>query len=268
MSLRSAGYATARCLSPLFNSRVAEGMLSNSVYFLEALQGIGTGAQFSSRQLSILFGQLTIDAPVVFDVGAHAGGFVEQALARTKPGSTVHAFEPANARFGELSKVFHQDRRVKLNRLALSSEAGSGVLFYDKPGSQLASLTPRPRYGLTLSEAVQLETLDNYCGHNSVPHIDLLNLDVEGHELEVLEGASQLLEKASIRRILFEFGGCNVDTRTFFRDIYECLTERGMKISRLTLGGLIAIDLYHESLERFRTTNYPATLVAPDVYSS
>jgi hypothetical protein len=79
--------------------------------------------------------------------------------------------------------------------------------------------------------------------------------------LEVLEGAHRLLDGKAIRRILLEFGGCNVDTRVFFRDIYEFLTVNGMKIRRLTpSGALIPIEHYGECLECFHTTNYLAVL--------
>jgi hypothetical protein len=84
---------------------------------------------------------------------------------------------------------------------------------------------------------------------------------VEGHELEAMQGAREMLKHKAIYRILFEFGGCNIDARVFFRDLYELMTSSGLKVSRVMPGGkLMPITEYHERLERFRVTNYLAEL--------
>jgi hypothetical protein len=49
---------------------------------------------------------------------------------------------------------------------------------------------------------------------------------VHGHELQALEGAAELLRAGRIRAIQFEFGGANVDSRTFFRDFWNLLYGR------------------------------------------
>jgi len=67
------------------------------------------------------------------------------------------------------------------------------------------------------SEAICVETLDEYCLKNSIKHIDLLKMDVEGHELDVLAGSEALFVHKAISMVLFEFGGKNIDSRTFFR---------------------------------------------------
>jgi FkbM family methyltransferase len=262
MSIRSVGLATARFIAPLFSFPAAQTGLANGIRFLEALQGIGTGAAFTRKEYAAIFGQVNDDAPVIFDVGAHTGTFLKEARTRTGPDCVIHAFEPAIFTFRELLRNFGNDERVRLNRCALSAVAGTGVLFYDVVGSQLASLTPRPRFGVGAhSEGVRLETLDGYCEANAITHIDLLKLDVEGHELDILEGANELLNREAIKRILLEFGGCNVDTRIFFRDIYEFLAAKGMKTARLMPSGAsLSIGNYDERLERFQTTNYLATL--------
>jgi FkbM family methyltransferase len=260
MNIRSAGISVARFVAPLFRSHAAQTGAENVVRFFEALQGIGTGARFSSRELSNAFASIPASQSVIFDVGAHAGLFLEEALKRTSPDSLIHAFEPASASFRQLSKAFGEQGRVRLNRAALSRISGSGVLFYDEAEPELASLTARARFRLAKSEGVRLTTLDEYCSINEITQIDLLKLDVEGHELEVLQGAGYLLARDAIRRILFEFGGCNIDTRVFFRDLYELLTSTGMRVYRVMPSGkLLPITKYDESLERFRTTNYLAT---------
>jgi hypothetical protein len=96
-----------------------------------------------------------------------------------------------------------------------------------------------------------------------VGRIDLLKIDVEGHELEVLRGAESLFAGRGVRMVTFEFGGCDIDSRTFFQDFWYFFRERGMgRLFRITPSGYLApIRHYREADEQFRTTNF---LVLPD----
>ena len=58
--------------------------------------------------------------------------------------------------------------------------------------------------------------------------------------------------------VSFEFGGCDIDTRTFFQDFWYFFRERGMgNVHRMTpTGFLAAVNRYDENYEQFRTTNF------------
>jgi hypothetical protein len=85
-------------------------------------------------------------------------------------------------------------------------------------------------------------------------------MDVEGHELSVLKGGLANLEK--IKVIQFEFGGCNIDTRTFFQDFWYTLTPLGFSIFRISPSGRIKIERYSEEEEYFKTSNFIAARLA------
>lgn len=55
----------------------------------------------------------------------------------------------------------------------------------------------------------------------------------------------------------FEFGGCDIDTRTFLQDFfYFCLTHK-MTMARITPSGYFrVIAWYREMHEQFRTANF------------
>jgi len=110
---------------------------------------------------------------------------------------------------------------------------------------------------LNYKELIHLESLDNFCKDKGINHINFLKLDVEGHEYKVLQGAKDLIGKNSIDFIQFEFGGANIDSRTYFQDFYYLLTPY-YKIYRILKDGLIAIDTYKEIYEIFLTTNFLA----------
>jgi len=63
----------------------------------------------------------------------------------------------------------------------------------------------------------------------------------------------------SIDLVAFEFGGCNIDTRTFFQDFWYFFREVHFRIFRITPSGyLYPIESYKEIYEQFRTTNFIA----------
>lgn len=98
--------------------------------------------------------------------------------------------------------------------------------------------------------------------------IDYVKLDLEGHELEALKGASQLLQSHKIKALTFEFGGCNIDSRTYIKDFWQLLVDGyGYTLYRqLSRRRLLRLDYYSESLERFNWQNILAC--APGVNPS
>ena len=104
-------------------------------------------------------------------------------------------------------------------------------------------------------------TIDEFAAEHGLTTIDLLKMDIEGHELEALHGAANLLGAGRIKALTFEFGGCNIDSRTYFQDFWYLLTGYGFRLYRLLPGaGLMPIQKYTEDLESFVTTNYAAIL--------
>jgi hypothetical protein len=59
-------------------------------------------------------------------------------------------------------------------------------------------------HGEEVTNTVQIETLDRFCSANDVSSIDLLKIDVEGHEMPVLLGAEQLLSEDRIGIVRLE----------------------------------------------------------------
>jgi FkbM family methyltransferase len=197
---------------------------------------------------------------VILDVGANVGAWTLQAL-NTFPRARIHAFEPSTSAFAELTTAVDGADRASVYPLALGGTDGETVLYADSPGSGLASLTKRrlDHFGLQFSfeEPVHISTLESWSRSFGISEFDVLKLDVEGHEMEVLRGAGRLLER--VRVIQFEFGGCNIDTRTYFQDFWYFLTETGFKLHRLGPAGLAPMANYSEQDEAFSTTNFFAS---------
>ena len=62
---------------------------------------------------------------------------------------------------------------------------------------------------------VNSDTIDNFCKQEDIEFIDILKIDTEGSEIEVLQGAKNMLNKTNI--ILVEV----LDERKKFKEKYE-----------------------------------------------
>lgn len=196
---------------------------------------------------------------VVFDVGANRGQWTRMARSVLGPSAEIHCFEPsAEARAG----IGAEATRVAPVALSdVETARGGGVtLHFDAEGSGLASL--HPRRGLGESKPVLALTLDAVCAAGSVEHIDLLKIDVEGHEIRVLRGASAMLAAGKIDAIQFEFGGACIDSRVFLRDFFDLLAPHGFAIHRVTPTGIEGPIVYSEREEVFVSSNFLALRTA------
>jgi len=140
------------------------------------------------------------------------------------------------------------------------------MLFSDNPGSGMGSLTKRKldhfNIAFEKSEAVEIIRFEEYWRENLEKRaIDLVKIDIEGHELNALRGFGDAINNTKV--IQFEFGGCNIDTRTFFQDFWYFFNERNFAIFRITPFGSQYIDKYRESAEFFSTTNFLAVNMNP-----
>lgn len=203
-------------------------------------------------------------APLAFDVGANVGDWTA-ALLELDPSVSVVAFEPSRVAMDKLVERFGSLSNVSLVRCAFADSDGTRLLWTDWPGSPLASLTKRrldhQDLDLLHCERVDTITLDSWCTATPSRPPDILKLDVEGHELDVLAGAQSALK--SVKVVQFEFGGGNIDTRTFFQDFFYLLTGVGFDIFRLAPSGLQPVSFYSELDEAFQATNFFAALLRP-----
>ena len=245
-------------------NKIAQKYTARRIRKLQILAGIGSGGNVENSGERAIFKKLKSlkqDSYRLFDVGANKGDFTKLILdSFDNEHIEVHSFEPSKATFELLTNNIKSDK-VILNNKGLGKEAGTFPFYTDFPGSVTASLTKRKMdcYGVDFhyAEDVSIDTLDNYCLSKNINNIDLLKIDVEGHELDVLQGSKEMLKRKNIKMISFEFGGCNINTRTILRDFYYLYNEFGFLLHRITPSGYFyPLDDYSEKLEMFRTTNY------------
>jgi FkbM family methyltransferase len=226
---------------------------------------IGSGASVkNSGELLILQNILRerVNHCIVFDVGANVGNYTKYILS-IDPLINVYCFEPSSRTFESLKEnlSIYTQSPINLYNFGLSENERVSILHSDTENSGFASIYKRRLDHLNIfldkEEQIVLKTLDTFCSDNGIENIYLLKLDVEGHELSVLKGANNLIKNDKISYLQFEFGGCNIDSRTYFQDLYYLL-KPNFKIYRILKDGLYHIENYSELDEIFVTTNYLA----------
>lgn len=177
----------------------------------------------------------------VIDVGANQGWFSKYCL-RSLPLAEVWAFEPASALADKLEALARTQNRLTVSRCALGDEDGSAVLNLSSGSGVYNSLNAaNPAYANKLrsfafvgSEAVQVTRLDACAavGRLSLFRRMLLKIDTQGHDLKVLKGATQTLERAQAVIVELPFQSI-YESDGDYRDILAIMDQAGFDIYSL-----------------------------------
>lgn len=258
---KSASVVLSKVCSSGRAERAVRGLLAYGHFVIG--QGAGSGwdrkSEYASaiRSLKGMTGGVT-----VVDVGANNGSWliglldqigdrVEKAVAAECAPIPLEVLRATN------------DSRFEIIGEAVGAEVGTATFHHQSVGGGLASLYERRD---TIGEGhewkpseVSVTTIDALRERFGLERIDFLKMDVEGAEHDVLLGAAGSIKQGLIGSIQFEFGSGNINSKAFFKDIWELLSEN-FDLYRIAPGGVEhRIDSYYEDLEYYRgATNYVA----------
>ena len=146
------------------------------------------------HQLLSIATSLLPENPIIIEAGAF-WGHDSIKMAQLWPKGAIHAFEPVPEIFDELVKRTSLMPNIICHQQALSNtnNAITMHLAYKKNRLTQASSTHEPHHRLNISSIVFPEqitvpatTLTSFTKKNNISSIDLLWLDLQGHEYEVL----------------------------------------------------------------------------------
>jgi FkbM family methyltransferase len=201
-------------------SRLSHSLRSRPV---PILAGAGRGLRINLHGSAVGFATGTAELPLqnalirelrpgitFFDIGANIG-FVTMIAARAVgPTGRVVAFEPVPENVAAIKKnlALNGIDWVDVRQAAIGLESGSASLIVSDVSafSRFGSVSVPTGARETIEVAV--ESIDELLAAGAIPQPDVIKIDVEGAELQVIEGARQMLgERRPV--ILCEVHDCN-----------------------------------------------------------
>lgn len=194
----------------------------------------------------------------VLDVGANIGFITSLCSYKSGPQGKVWAFEPNPIIITRLTKNIGQNHypNATLYPFALSDSNKEGYLELPETFSYNQGVA-YVKNGTHSTNAIKIDLrrLDDMIGAGEI--INVLKIDVEGHELTVLKGAEKLIANKQITNIVYE------DHEPYPSEIAGFLKSKGYTIFRIEKGWL-NLNLKNPSIEPsqngWEPTNYLATL--------
>ena len=202
---------------------------------------------------------------ICVDIGANIG--YTTSIMASKSGATgvVYSFEPHPDLYVELNDNianWHANLNwdhIKSYQIAVSDHSGEGLLhipsfFSSNRGTASLVSTDQDNASTDDSITVKLSTLEEVM--KGTNRIDVLKIDVEGHELEVLSGAAAYLQKQQIRDVIFEGNDAYPNKVTAYLERHGYVL---FKIQKKLLGPHLAHPSAKDTTSYWEPTNYLAT---------
>lgn len=139
---------------------------------------------------------------VTFDIGANVGAHTLGMAQSVGSSGRVYAFEPADFAFAKLQRNLQLNPELDVRTVPLqilltanSSEPAQRQIYASWPFESSQPVHPKLLSRLVSAERAEVATLDSIVRRENITRVDLIKMDVDGHELPVFQGASDALRR-------------------------------------------------------------------------
>jgi FkbM family methyltransferase len=175
---------------------------------------------------------------VFLDIGANVGWHSLLAAQRVGPTGRVIACEPVSTTFGRLKRniLINNFRQIEPYQFGLSDRDAELNIFeceYDNSG---AHSLHSPGSAAPI-EKVKVRNGDQFLDELDLRRIDLCKIDVEGAEVEVLNGLTVTLSERRIKKLLIEINPDGLKRSSHSADeLIDLVRSRGFVLRDLRTG--------------------------------
>lgn len=167
---------------------------------------------------------------LLIDVGANDGYWAEKFL-NFFPNTHAYCFEPVSTTFDKLARRFANRAKVSVFNVAVSDATGFGTI---QVASTSTMSTLHAYEGVRADSSTQIlrqervttAPLDQF-SFSAEPGVRFLKVDVQGHELEVLRGATNVLEACDLVQLELSITSEYADKAPAFPHAVEILLKHG-----------------------------------------
>jgi len=185
--------------------------------------------QYENKE-SKLFRKLCLKESVIFDIGANVGYF-SLIAGKTNKNNRVYSFEPVSRTFERATTNINLNKLTNIflhKKIISNSTELASINIGNDSNWGMSSLVHHEHLSGDV-EKVESITLDNFVKEQKIDRLDIVKIDVEGFELNVLQG----MEETLIRYkpiILIEILDQNLNANNHKpADIYNFLWEMGYR---------------------------------------
>ncbi|QGJ69500.1 Hypothetical protein PBC10988_11820 [Planctomycetales bacterium 10988] len=162
----------------------------------------------------------------VLDIGAFIGRHTLRYAQIVGPQGIVIAVEPfvENFQLLQTNVRLNSFSNILCAQVAMSDRNGMGQLHYEQEAS-VATLEPSENSQLPQVPVITY-TVDTLCRDYGIQEVDFIKIDVEGSELQVLEGAEKMLKRSSKLRLMIEVHDFLPGKENLYMDLEKWLKAR------------------------------------------
>ena len=171
----------------------------------------------------------------VFDVGANVGYYTVQFARSVQSGGQVHAFEPVPGTHQTLrhNLALNQLSNVVPNAVIASADCEEREIHICDYSTGNCSV----EVGTGPTQRIPSISIDSYCDRHGIQQIDLIKIDVEGHELQVLKGMAGLLAAGRVAHLFLEMNSDALShAGTTNAEVAEFLQQLGYSATSIASG--------------------------------
>src|SRR6266851_4538124 len=154
------------------------------------------------KSTALALRKLVRPGDLVFDIGANIGAHTLGLAQSVGPTGRVFAFEPTDYAFAKLKRNLALNPELEAQSLpqqillAAENDAPCQPEIYASwPLKTDASVHPKHRGRLVTTLGASVETLDGFVERQGIDRLNLIKIDVDGHEYPVLKGGFKTLAK-------------------------------------------------------------------------